>query len=107
MPSDHSIHGRHGGSVWPQEAEPGITPGISHQTGFYGAPHPHQEDVMREKQGHPSDYACGDGGFSSREQPLPVVCPTAYPLLWEKSRPHRPYLPFRRPLWGNLETPEA
>jgi len=52
-------------------------------------------------------YACGDGGFSSRGHPLPIVCPTAYPLLWEKSRTTRSYQPPRRPIWGNLETPEA
>lgn len=63
---------------------------------------------MTEKQDQANDYACGIGGFSSRGLPLPMVCPTAYPELWEKSRPRREPCPstFREP-WATPEVAEA
>lgn len=60
-----------------------------------------------KEQGHASDYACGVGGFSSRGLPLPIVCPTAYPLLWEKSRRKGYDQPSRRSPWGNPEVPQV
>lgn len=61
-----------------------------------------------EGQRHDSiGYACGVGGFGSRGPPLPMVCPTAYPELWEKSRRAGREQPSRRPLWGNPEPAQA
>jgi len=57
--------------------------------------------------GHASGYACGVGGFSSRGLPLPMLCPTAYPELWEKSRPKGREQPSIRRPWGNPEVAEA
>lgn len=30
------------------------------------------------------NYDCGGGGASPRVRPIPMSCPTAFPLWWEK-----------------------
>lgn len=29
-------------------------------------------------------YTCGIGGVSPRVRPVPITCPTAFPLWWER-----------------------
>jgi len=64
---------------------------------------------MVEAQGHSNGYACGVGGFSSRGLPMPMVCPTAYPELWERTRERkdREQPSSYRPFWDNPEIPQA
>lgn len=63
---------------------------------------------MVEAQGQSNGYACGVGGFSSRGLPLPMVCPTAYPELWERSRKRTDReQPSIRRSWNDQEIPQA
>lgn len=62
---------------------------------------------MVDQRNESNGFACGVGGFSPRGLPLPMVCPTAYPELWEKSRRTGREQPSRRPLWGNSEPAQA